>query len=313
MEDARPRVVAAALALLSAFVLATCGAPGAPSRDEIIDSRDNLRPPITRPRALDRRPHGPRRRLPLRRPHALHAGRPRRTVARRRDGKRPPDGLTYTFHLRTDVTFHDGSPFTARTVIASWERALDPGNEERRRAVPVSDQGRARVQRRARPSLLPASPRANDSTLVVTLDEPLAIFIKMLAMPVAVGRPAEHPGQLRRAPDRHRPVEARRVEARRLPALREESAPTSAARPRPTRFAPASSPSRARRSPSSRAATSTCCRSRRPKRASGSKTRAASRCSCRRRRSSWCTSVSTPRAVRSPTRASARRSTTRST
>src|SRR5690348_11645403 len=37
-----------------------------------------------------------------------------------------PDGLTYTFHLRSGVTFHDGSPFTARNVINSWQRALDP-------------------------------------------------------------------------------------------------------------------------------------------------------------------------------------------
>jgi len=44
MEDARPRFVAAALALLSACLLATCGAPHAPSRDEIIDSRDNYDP-----------------------------------------------------------------------------------------------------------------------------------------------------------------------------------------------------------------------------------------------------------------------------
>src|SRR6188508_3304254 len=36
------------------------------------------------------------------------------------------DGLTYTFHLRTGVKFHDGSPFVARQVISSFMRALDP-------------------------------------------------------------------------------------------------------------------------------------------------------------------------------------------
>src|SRR3982751_2318549 len=30
-----------------------------------------------------------------------------------------PDGLTYTFHLRTDVQWHDGIPFTARDVVFS--------------------------------------------------------------------------------------------------------------------------------------------------------------------------------------------------
>ena len=40
-----------------------------------------------------------------------------------------PDGTIYTFHLRRGVTFHDGSPLTARTVVASWHRALDPATK----------------------------------------------------------------------------------------------------------------------------------------------------------------------------------------
>src|SRR5687767_1855734 len=37
-----------------------------------------------------------------------------------------PDGITYTFHLRRGVKFHDGSPFVARQVLRSWQRVLDP-------------------------------------------------------------------------------------------------------------------------------------------------------------------------------------------
>src|SRR5205823_6207288 len=37
-----------------------------------------------------------------------------------------PDGRTYTFHLRRGVKFHDGTPFTARHVVSSWLRVLDP-------------------------------------------------------------------------------------------------------------------------------------------------------------------------------------------
>jgi peptide/nickel transport system substrate-binding protein len=37
-----------------------------------------------------------------------------------------PDGLTYTFHLRHDVTFHDGTPFNAEAVRANLERVADP-------------------------------------------------------------------------------------------------------------------------------------------------------------------------------------------
>ena len=36
-----------------------------------------------------------------------------------------PDQLTWTFHLRKGVTFHDGSPFTADDVVYSYRRIID--------------------------------------------------------------------------------------------------------------------------------------------------------------------------------------------
>ncbi len=36
------------------------------------------------------------------------------------------DKLTYVFHLRHGVTFHDGTPLTARDVIATYDKILDP-------------------------------------------------------------------------------------------------------------------------------------------------------------------------------------------
>ncbi|MGV0848610.1 ABC transporter substrate-binding protein [Mycolicibacterium phlei] len=36
-----------------------------------------------------------------------------------------PDQLTWTFHLRPGVTFHDGSPFTADDVVFSYRRIID--------------------------------------------------------------------------------------------------------------------------------------------------------------------------------------------
>lgn len=35
-----------------------------------------------------------------------------------------PDGLVYTFHLRTDVTFHDGTPFNADAVAVTLDRVF---------------------------------------------------------------------------------------------------------------------------------------------------------------------------------------------
>src|SRR5262249_41380995 len=37
-----------------------------------------------------------------------------------------PDGLTYTFKIRPDVRFHDGSPLTAADVKASYDKILSP-------------------------------------------------------------------------------------------------------------------------------------------------------------------------------------------
>jgi oligopeptide transport system substrate-binding protein len=38
-----------------------------------------------------------------------------------------PDGLTYTFHLRPDARWSDGSPLTSADFLFSWERLLSPG------------------------------------------------------------------------------------------------------------------------------------------------------------------------------------------
>ena len=42
------------------------------------------------------------------------------------------DGLTYTFHLRRDVTFHDGTPFNAQAVQANIERIVNPDNQSQK-------------------------------------------------------------------------------------------------------------------------------------------------------------------------------------
>lgn len=43
-----------------------------------------------------------------------------------------PDGLVYTFHLRDDVRFHDGTPFSAASVAANLDRIVDPATVSRR-------------------------------------------------------------------------------------------------------------------------------------------------------------------------------------
>ena len=42
------------------------------------------------------------------------------------------DGLTYTFHLRSGVKFHDGAAFDARAVCLNLERIANPDNQSQK-------------------------------------------------------------------------------------------------------------------------------------------------------------------------------------
>src|SRR3954465_7803132 len=120
MKDRRPL-----LAVGGPLALAGWGPPGAPTRHELIDSRDNYDPRSLDPALSTDVPTG-------RAVGYLFDGltrfspdaRVEPALAERWDVS--PDGMTYTFHLRQGVAFHDGAPVTARTVVSSWHRALDP-------------------------------------------------------------------------------------------------------------------------------------------------------------------------------------------
>ena len=42
------------------------------------------------------------------------------------------DGRVYTFRLRPDVTFHDGTPFNAQAVVRNLQRVADPGTQSQK-------------------------------------------------------------------------------------------------------------------------------------------------------------------------------------
>jgi peptide/nickel transport system substrate-binding protein len=74
------------------------------------------------------------------------------------------DGLEYTFHLRKDVTFHNGEPFTADAVVFSWERGSRPEME-------WSDRwGRAK-----------SVEKIDDYTVKITTEEPDPLFLAIVA------------------------------------------------------------------------------------------------------------------------------------
>jgi len=197
MEGKRPLSLLAAAPfasalLVSATLLGGCGASGsAPSRREIIDSRDQYDPRSLDPALSTDVPTG--RAVGyvfdgLTRFEADASVQP--ALAERWDVS--PDGSQYTFHLRRGVKFHDGTPFTAHNVVSSWKRALNPATKSGAAQFLFPIKGAREFNAGKSPALEGVVAR-DDSTLIVTLTEPLAIFTKMLAMPVAAVVPEQIP------------------------------------------------------------------------------------------------------------------------
>lgn len=78
-----------------------------------------------------------------------------------------PDGKTYTFHLRNDVTFSDGAPFDAEAVRLNLEHMRDPKTKSPLAAAYIAPY---------------ASGRSIDRyTFEATLSQPYAPFLNVLA------------------------------------------------------------------------------------------------------------------------------------
>ncbi len=162
--------------------LACGGADGAGDRRTLIDSRDNYDPRSLDPALSTDVPTG-------RAVGYLFDGLTRFTPdAKLEPGlaerwEVSPDGMTYTFHLRRGVKFHDGQPLVARQVVRSWQRVLDPAVRGGR-GWPLYPIRGARDYAEGRAQSIAGLSSANDSTIVVSLTEPFAIFPTLLAMPV---------------------------------------------------------------------------------------------------------------------------------
>ena len=118
-------------------------------------------------------------------------------LARRWESDRT--GRVYTFHLRTGATFHDGRPIGAGQVRASILRALDPAARAARQWPLFPIQG-AREYAAGKARAVEGIAVPDDTTIVFTLTEPLNIFPKFLAMPVAAVVPTPAPPGFDQAP-----------------------------------------------------------------------------------------------------------------
>ena len=77
------------------------------------------------------------------------------------------DGLIYTFRLRDDVTFHDGTPFNAEAVRFSLDRIADPETQSRKAGGMLGPYDRTEI--------------VDDTTVRIHFSEPYAPFLTSLS------------------------------------------------------------------------------------------------------------------------------------
>jgi len=186
------------LLVLPAIFACGGGSDSAPTRRTIIDSRDTYDPRSLDPALSTDVPTG-------RAVAYVFDGLTRFTpdakvvpgLARSWDVS--PDGITYTFHLRTGVKFHDGRPLSASNVVNSFQRVLDPATKGGR-GWPLYPIKGAEDYAAGKGKTISGMAAPDDSTVVVTLKEPFSIFPKLLAMPVTSIVPDNPPADFGQKP-----------------------------------------------------------------------------------------------------------------
>ncbi len=95
------------------------------------------------------------------------------------------DGKTYTFYLRRDVTFHDGSEVTASDFKYSMERACNPATGSQTAETYLGDIVGATEKLSNEAGEVSGIQVIDDYTLQITIDAPKEYFPSKLAHPVA--------------------------------------------------------------------------------------------------------------------------------
>ena len=96
------------------------------------------------------------------------------------------DGLTYTFHLRSDAKWSNGTPVTAKDFVFGWQRAVDP-EVASEYAYMLSDIGQVKnaaeiIAGEKDKSELGVT-AVDDTTLQVELNVPVSYFLSLMYFP----------------------------------------------------------------------------------------------------------------------------------
>lgn len=94
-----------------------------------------------------------------------------------------PDGLTYTFHLRPDARWSDGTPVTAADFIGSWRRMLTPSLGATYASQLYLIQGAEAFNRRQADFAAVGLHAVDARTLTVALEHPAPWFLTLLSGP----------------------------------------------------------------------------------------------------------------------------------
>lgn len=93
------------------------------------------------------------------------------------------DGLTYTFHLREGVTFHNGDPFTADDVVYTVNRMMDPETQAMNTDIFYGIVAGAADCYDGMARSVSGVKALDDFTVRFTLEAPFAPFLSCLAAP----------------------------------------------------------------------------------------------------------------------------------
>jgi oligopeptide transport system substrate-binding protein len=96
-----------------------------------------------------------------------------------------PDGKVYTFILRENLQFADGSPLTAEDVQKSWERAANPETESDVAATYLGDIAGFQQVVDGDADSISGLELIDERTIQVTLKEPVSYFLAKLTYPTS--------------------------------------------------------------------------------------------------------------------------------
>src|SRR4051794_38035135 len=100
-----------------------------------------------------------------------------------------PDGKVYTFHLRNGVKWHDGNPFTADDVVATFQRFITPPSG-------------TTITVRSQVDMLQSVEKVDPMTVRMTLSRPASYFLEVLTTTTMIIYPKkaldENAGDLRK-------------------------------------------------------------------------------------------------------------------